>query len=78
MEKRIMQAVCDRFGLPHEEPADVSRVDLEITSDEKAKIMNPSARDWGSLPPCIGADISCLSPLDAKKLFLDRFYELVV
>lgn len=76
IEARIMAAVCERFGLPLDEPEEVSRVDFALTSDEREALMAPCARDWGRLPPAVGAVIQCLLPNDAKALFLDRFREL--
>lgn len=76
IEARIMAAVCERFGLPPNEPPEVKRVDLAIMSDERAAFMAPCDRDWGNLPPPIGAVIGCLTPDDAKALFLSRFREL--
>lgn len=76
MEARIMAAVCERFGLPPREPDEVKRVDLAITSDERALLMRPCEREWGALPPPVGARIRCLDPAAAKALFLERFHRL--
>jgi hypothetical protein len=76
IEARIMAAVCSRFDLSSQEPAEVKAVDLAITRDEQIALMSPCARDWGHLPPPVGADILGLSPNEAKALFLSRFAEL--
>ena len=75
MEARIMVAVCERFGLPLDEPEVVSQIDYAMTSDERAVIMASCQRDWGWLPEPVGASIQCLYPDEAKALFLARFAE---
>ena len=76
MENRIMDAICEHFGLPHEEPEAVKQVDLAITSDERLVLMNPCEREWGALPPPLGVEIRCLTPKQAEKAFMRRFREL--
>jgi 5'-deoxynucleotidase YfbR-like HD superfamily hydrolase len=76
LEARIMAAVCVRFGLPQDEPADVGDVDFAMTTDERAALMADCARDWGRLPPPVGAKIIGLDPVSAKILFLNRFAEI--
>lgn len=76
IEALIMAAVCDRFGLSVDEPAIVKHIDLSMTTDERNSNMAPSVRDWGNLPPAVGAKIQCLNPSDAKALFLARFSEI--
>jgi 5'-deoxynucleotidase YfbR-like HD superfamily hydrolase len=76
LEAKLMAAVCDRFGLPHEEPAEVKLVDIAMTGDEQDAIMASCQRDWGDLPPRVGAKIRCLSPGEAEVEFLNRFYAL--
>lgn len=73
MEARIMAAVTSRFGLTPDEPAIVKAIDLAMTGDEQDALMSPCERDWGSLPPRVGAVIEGLSPEDAKAQFLNRF-----
>ncbi len=77
MEKRIMLAVSARFGLPMDEPAAVKRVDLAITTDERAAFMARCGRDWGDLPAPIGAIIRCLPPAEAEREFLARFHDIL-
>ena len=76
MEDRIMVAVCKRFGLVEMEPTGVKYVDLAITSDERAVMMNPSDLPWGDLPDPLGVEIMFLNPEDAKRAFIARFEEL--
>lgn len=75
IEARVMRAVCDRFGLPHQEPREVKAVDFAITTDEKIALMADGPA-WTGLAPPVGAVIRGLMPQDAKALFLARFAEL--
>jgi 5'-deoxynucleotidase YfbR-like HD superfamily hydrolase len=76
LEARIMAAVCERFGLHPEEPKFVKYIDMAITSDERDALMSPCERDWGDLPPPIGAAIVGLHPEAAEAYFLNRFAAL--
>ena len=76
IEQGIMIAICERFGLPFEEPACVKQVDLALTSDEREALMVECDRDWGELPPAVGATLHFWSPKQAEKAFLARYEEL--
>lgn len=76
IEARIMQAVCRKFGLSWRQPADVAYVDKAMIADEQAAVMRACERDWGELPPKLGARIECLSPEEAEYAFMVRFWEL--
>jgi hypothetical protein len=76
MENRIMEAICDKFGMLYAEPEQVSYIDMAITSDERTELMNPCDQDWGVLPPAIGITIPRWSPYEAEMAFLRRFLEL--
>jgi hypothetical protein len=75
LEARVLAAVCNRFGLPLVEPAEVKRIDFAITADEKSALM-VDGPTWAGLPPPVGAAIRCLPPAEAKAEFLARFAEL--
>jgi hypothetical protein len=82
IEARIMDAVCDRFGMYPVEPPEVKAIDLAITSDERAALLNPSLEKWqdggwNALPPAIGTSIECWGPWQGESAFLRRFNELV-
>lgn len=76
MEARIMDCVCERFGLDKGQPPQVSLVDLAITSDEKDALMMPCEKEWEGLSYKIGAEIVGYNPDMAKHMFLKRFKEL--
>lgn len=76
IESRIMDAICDRFGMAHHQPDSVTHADHAILSDERAALMAGGCRDWGRLPPCLGAEVVGMPPAQAKRAFLARYHEL--
>jgi hypothetical protein len=76
MERRIRDAIADRFGMPREEPFDAARVDTAILGDEKIAVMNPCAYDWRLPQPPLGVCIAAWRPEMAERMFLARFQEL--
>lgn len=75
MEDRIMAAVCERFGLPTEMPAEVKRVDNAILDDERRCLMAEPPVAWGLTEPPLGIRIDPWPPKLAKKAFLARAEE---
>lgn len=79
IEAKIMRAVCQHFGLPEQEPAEVKDRDYAILADEKAQVMTPEAPGtpgWGELPPPLGVKIEGLYPDEAEARFLKRYGEI--
>ena len=83
-ETRVMAAVCDRFGLAHEMPAEVHGVDSRVIADERLN-MNPSAAKWygydiamvdGGIYEPLGVTLEFWPPEIAKIHFLDMFKRL--
>jgi hypothetical protein len=75
-EARLMGAVCTRFGLAREMPASVHRADRSMLAAEAPRLIpHFSCERWGSIRDVPPADvvISCLSPRDAERAFLDHF-----
>lgn len=69
-EDRIMDLICERWGMPKEMPEEVHRLDRAIVRDE---IVNMKTHgDWNIPPEGIGADIQCWSPERAEEEFLSR------
>lgn len=77
VEDRIMNAVCERFGLSSTMPAEVKRVDNAILADEQRCIMATPPIPWTLLEPALCVDIVGLAPWDARSRFLDRYAEIV-
>ena len=84
LEHSIETAVLDRFGIPrsyytpHKLPS-VRLADLTMLATEKRDLLPMSDHEWGVLDGIkpLFPTIVPLSPPDAKKAFLDRFYYLL-
>lgn len=77
-ETRLMVALCDRFGLPHEEPAEVVEADNRILLDERdAYLMLPPPLPWGidHLEP-LGVQFQGWGPADATEAWINRLVDL--
>lgn len=74
-EAKVMAAVCDRFGLPHEMPAKVHEADERIIADE---LVNLVPMDWhGKHRNPLGVKLQYWSPDEAKAEFLATFEALM-
>lgn len=74
LERRMMAAVCGKFGLPLKEPAIVSLVDTQIRIKERVALRGrvPSPDD-----PQLPVTIECWSPAVAQRMFMERFHALM-
>lgn len=77
VEDRIMNAVCQRFGLEPTMPAEVKRVDNAILADESATLLGPVPAEWGLTEPALGVPIIGYAPWDAERMFLARYRKIV-
>jgi hypothetical protein len=75
-ENRIMRAVCERFGMALEMPAQVKTADCAILADEAAQIMGPKPSDWNLPFQPTGQEIIGHDPETARLLFLQRYYKI--
>ncbi|MCW5830179.1 MAG: metal-dependent phosphohydrolase [Deltaproteobacteria bacterium] len=77
IERKVMAAVCQRFGLPEEEPATVKRADLIMLVTEARDLCGPGWEEWGirqaPLPERLAQP---LHPELARTLFLEKFRSL--
>jgi hypothetical protein len=77
IEKLVMKAVCERYGLPIEEPQDVIDADNLMLSWEQRDLMAPAPMPWHTTVPVPNiTKIIPYGPEEAKTLFLTRFREL--
>ena len=75
-EARLMGVICDRFGLPQEEPAWVKLADNALLMTERRDLMAPPPRPWSPGPAPLADLIEPWSPYLAEARFLARFAEL--
>ncbi|MDK4725655.1 hypothetical protein [Rhizobium phaseoli] len=75
-EAKVMAAVCDRFGLPHEMPAVVHDADNRIIADE---LVNLVPMDWHAryAGEELGVELRFWSPEKAEEEFMATFEALM-
>lgn len=76
IEARVMSAVCERFGLIGDMPAEVKDADDRILVDERAALMAPCEADWNLRGPALGVHIEGWAPVEAEQAFLALFQSL--
>lgn len=79
IENKIMAAVCERFGLPLEEPASVKEADGRMLTTEKRDLMIRTVdwKAWEHLGEPFDHKISPLPQHIVEHDFLSRFLELI-
>lgn len=79
IEARLMECICERFGLPVEQPAIVSELDQRILGNECISLMSPTPAPWHYTgEPLPDLWLPCWTQLDAADQFLRRFKRLAV
>jgi uncharacterized protein len=79
MEAEIQNAIYLRFGLPlqkSEDLEDIKQADDLVASTELSQLMQPLHSDWKINLKPLPFTLTPLVPLEAEKLFLDRFDDL--
>lgn len=75
-ERRVMTAVCERFGLPEPWPDTVKEADRAILTDEMQQNMAAPPMPWSTAGTPLGVTLQFWSPPEAKLVFLDVFARL--
>lgn len=74
-ERRVMAAVCERFGLPPEMPAIVHEADTRIIGDERAN-MAQCVEPWASTGEPLGIRLEYWIPEQAEREFLATYHAI--
>jgi hypothetical protein len=69
-EDKIMRAVCQRFGMPDQMPAEVKDLDTRILTDERQQNMAPAPQPWSTDADPVGVTLEYWPPERAKQEFL--------
>ncbi len=77
VETKIMEAICQKFRLPAEEPTSIKKADNAMLIAEKQQLLAPLEWDakWEEIKPA-DVKVKCWAPEVAEVEFLHRFYEL--
>ncbi len=70
IEARIMQVICERFGLSAECPESIKQADDIALATEKRDLMPNTGKPWEGLPDPLTETIKPLSPREARSLFM--------
>lgn len=76
IEANIMRCVCERFGLPIEQPESVDTADLIMLGTERRDLMKAPPRQWKWVGEPMPEVITPLEPRKAKEAFVNRAMEL--
>ncbi|MDA8258344.1 MAG: metal-dependent phosphohydrolase [Betaproteobacteria bacterium] len=78
IERRVEAAVLNHFGVAGIPPS-VKRADLVMLSTEQRDLMPDHDDEWASIAGVspLEAYLNPLTPSEARKLFMDRYVELV-
>jgi uncharacterized protein len=77
IEKRLHVVMCQKFGLPEEEPAEVKEADLQMLATEARDLLAGGAHpDFHLNYEAHHEIIQPLAPGQAEELFLARYREL--
>jgi len=77
IEDKLQAAICQRFYLDEKEPADVKEADMVLLATEARDLLPSQRPDWQLNVKPLPFKIVPLPPKEAKKLFLERFAELI-
>lgn len=77
IERRIMAAICEQFGLAPDQPPEIKELDSRILHNERRDMMADTSNPW-NLPgePIPGLVIEGFDTFSAYGLFMARFKEL--
>jgi len=75
-EDRLMTAICQRYGLPLEEPPSVKRADVLVGATEARYLFTNIHPDWVFPVPPMAAPIVPWTPAEAEHRFLECFERL--
>ena len=71
-----MNIICERFGLPLEEPKEVKAADMRLLVTEQRDLMVNAGPEWYDVKPLLDPIIPWTAEV-AKEEFLSRFKSLL-
>lgn len=77
-EKKLMETICDVFGLSHEEPVSVKIVDKRMLATEARDLTMSEGRGWITEAEPFDFHIKPWTPEYARVKFVSRLHELML
>lgn len=75
-ENGVMQAVCQKFGLPLEMPDEVKAADEAILFTELAQNMAPPPKPWAGQVPPLDVTLRFWAPDEAREQFIATYNDI--
>ena len=78
IEDRVMAAIAKTFKIEYPFPKAIKDVDIQMLFAERNRLIGPPVYPWIGENDVIPAsvDIQCWGPIEARNIFLHRYYEL--
>lgn len=79
VEEKIMDAICNKFGLGLKQPDTVTAADTAMLYAEKDQLMPPMEWEtkWGPNPTPADVLVQCWSPEESSRNYLRRFRQIL-
>lgn len=77
-EKKLMEVICDVFGLPHDEPKSVKDADKRMFVTEARDLTMTSGRSWATSAEPYEFHIQPWTPEYTRAKYLSRLHELTL
>ncbi len=77
-EKRVMDTICEAFGLPSDGPPSVKAADKRVLATEARDLTLSEGRGWASTAEPYDFHIKPWSPAYARAKYLGRLHELTI
>lgn len=79
IEDRVMAAIAKTFNIEYPFPKEIKDADIEMLFAERNRLIGPPVYPWIGETDTIPADVDiyCWSPVEARNIFVRRYYELV-
>lgn len=78
VEAKLMVIICDKFGLPHDEPPSVKIADKRILATEARDLTMSEGRGWVTEAEPYDFYIKPWTPEYARAKFISRLHELML
>lgn len=76
LEKTIQTAIDKKYGVLDVPYEGIKNADIIMLSTEADQLMLVAPVGWAPMPEPVNIQLKCLSPSEAKSLFLEKFHEL--
>jgi len=77
VEEKLMKCICTKINIPYPFDESIKKIDSAMLTTESLQLMTPYVEPWPHLKKdSLDIKIKCLFPLDAFKMFMNRYIKL--